>query len=140
MLDRIDLHVEVSAVPYKELRASGQLIFVGDPAGANSVSFLQLVGPSSAPVTGLDDAIFPISTNGTFYLADTGSNRVLAIHATGLPGGSLFASVGSLNEFGSVDTGSGVVSPFVTTVNGLGLRAPHGVDFVAEAPEPSRVW
>jgi hypothetical protein len=102
------------------------------------VSFLQLLDPSTGgPVSGLDDAIFPNSTNGTFYVADTGNNRVLAVHATGLILGSLYADVGSLNDFGSVNISTGVVSPFVTSVSGVNLSAPHGIDFVADAPEPA---
>jgi PEP-CTERM motif len=116
--------------------SDGTLTFVSVPGG--SVSFLQLLNPSTGgAVSGLDDAIFPTTTNGTFYVADTGNNRVLAIHATGLTLGSLFADVGSLNEFGSVNTGTGVVSPTVTSVSGVNLSAPHGIDFVADAPEPA---
>jgi hypothetical protein len=113
----------------------GVLIFVTVPGGP--VSFLQLLNPSLAAVSGLDDAIFPNSISGTFYVADTGNNRVLAIHATGMTAGSLFADVGSLNEFGIVNAATGVVSPFVTSVGGVNLSAPHGIDFVADAPEPA---
>jgi hypothetical protein len=115
--------------------ADGQLVFVTVPGG--SVSFLQLLNPAMAAVSGLDDAIFPNSINGTFYVTDTGNNRVLAIHATGMTAGSLLANVGSLNEFGIVNTSTGVVSPFVASVSGVNLSAPHGVDFVADAPEPA---
>lgn len=118
--------------------SDGQLIFVADPGGANAISFLQLLNPSTGgPVASLDDAIFPNSTDGTFYVSDTSNNRVLAIHVAGLTGGSLFASVGSLNEFAIVNTGTGVVSPFVTSVNGLNLSGPHGIDFAADTPEPT---
>jgi hypothetical protein len=110
----------------------GQLIFVNGLGGLNAVSFLQLRNPKTGkPVSGLDDAIFVTATAGTFYLSDTGHNRVLAIHATGLTPGSLYASIGSLNEFASVNQTTGFVSSFAGSVKG-----PHGVAFVANTPEP----
>jgi len=42
-----------------------------------------------------------------------------------------------MNAFGMVDTETGVVSPVVTSVNRLNLSAPHGIDFVADTPEPA---
>ena len=110
----------------------GQLIFVDNPGGANAVSFLQLLDPSTqTPVSGLDDAIYATAPSGTFYLSDTKNNQVLAIHATGLTTGSLFASVGSLNEFGLVNMSTGDVTPLLS-----GLNGPHGAAFIADTPEP----
>jgi hypothetical protein len=106
----------------------GQLIFVQHPAtSAQAVSFLQLLDPSGIPVSGLDDARFADSTQGTFYVADTNNNRILAIQATEIPYGSLYASIGSLNEFASVDLSTGIVTPVVSNLN-----APHGVLFIAQ--------
>jgi DNA-binding beta-propeller fold protein YncE len=111
----------------------GALIFVGNPGGTNTVSFLQLLDPATgvalASPAGLDDAVFATAAAGTFYVSDTGNNQILAIHVTGLIPGSLFASVGSLNEFAMVDMGTGKLTPLAT-----GMNAPHGAAFVADPP------
>jgi hypothetical protein len=105
----------------------GQLIFVDHPGQPNqSVSFLTLLNPSSGQaVSGLDDAIFVTADKGTFYLTNTNANQVLKITATDLPFGSLYANVGSLNEFGKVDLKTGLVHALVNN-----LQAPHGLVFV----------
>ena len=110
----------------------GQLVFVSHPGTDDqSVAFLTLIDPrSNQHVTGLDDAVFVTATRGTFYLADTGNNRVLRITAAGLDLGSLFASVGSVNALVLVDLDSGKVSPFVSNLNG-----PHGLAFVPQGDE-----
>jgi hypothetical protein len=109
----------------------GQLIFVRNPGAANqAVFFLQLLDSTSKPVSGLDDAVFATAEAGTFYLSDTNNNRVLAIDVTDLSVGSLFASVGSLNELASVDLKTGKVSAFVPNLNG-----PHGLVFVPSNEE-----
>src|SRR5215469_9758065 len=106
----------------------GQLLFVGQPGTPNqSVSFLTLLDPSTGlAVSGLDDAVFATARRGTFYLADTGNNRVLKIEVDHVPVGALFASVGSLNELAVVDIHTGVTRPFVSNLNG-----PHGLEFVS---------
>jgi hypothetical protein len=109
----------------------GQLIFVRNPGAANqAVSFLQLLDSTGKPVSRLDDAVFATAEAGTFYLSDTNNNRVLAIDVTDLSVGSLFASVGSLNELASVDLKTGKVSAFVPNLNG-----PHGLVFVPSNEE-----
>jgi hypothetical protein len=110
----------------------GQLIFVSHPGEPNqSVSFLTLLDPSSgAHVSGLDDAVFATAKKGTFYLADTGNNRVLKIDAEDLPIGSLYASVGSLKELALVDLKTGNLTAFLS-----GLNGPHGIQFLPNADE-----
>jgi hypothetical protein len=78
----------------------------------------------------LDDAVFATATQGTFYLADTGNNRVLRIVADDLPQGSLYASVGSLNVLGKVNLKTGKVASLVP-----GLNGPHGLVFVPRNTE-----
>jgi hypothetical protein len=103
----------------------GQLILVSHPGTpAQAVSFIQLLDQSGSPVSGLDDALFVTERKGTFFLADTSNNRVLAIEADEISSGSLFASVGSLNEFATVDLTTGKVTPFVPNLSG-----PHGLVF-----------
>ena len=105
----------------------GQLIFVEKPGRPDqSVSFLTLLDPSTGlAVSGLDDAVFATATEGTFYLADTNNNRILKIEVDYVPVGSLFASVGSLNELAVVDIQTGLTKPLVSNLNG-----PHGLKFV----------
>jgi hypothetical protein len=105
----------------------GQLIFVENPGSSNqAVSFLQLIDPNAgANATGLDDAVFVTTPAGTFYVADTGNNRVLKVDVSDLDLMSLYASVGSMNVVGNVDLKSGVVTPLLTNVS-----APHGLLFV----------
>jgi hypothetical protein len=78
----------------------GQLIFVLHPGTDDQkVAFLSLITSTKAPVSGLDDTIFPVSEAGTFYLTDTGNNRVLKIEMEDIAPGSLYACVGSVNQF-----------------------------------------
>jgi hypothetical protein len=109
--------------------ADGQLIFVRNPdKPKQSVAFLTLLDPSTGgAVSGLDDAVFVTAEKGTFYLTDTGNNRVLTIQAEDLPYGSLYACVGSLNEFARVDLKTGFLTALITT-----LSAPHGLVFVPQ--------
>jgi hypothetical protein len=94
----------------------GQLIFVSQPGTPRqAVSFLSLLDPTNKPVSGLDDAVFVTSRKGTFFLADTGNNRILKIDAAQLHVGSLYASVGSLNALVRVDLNTGVVTPVSAT-------------------------
>jgi hypothetical protein len=105
----------------------GQLIFVARPGKMNqSVSFLNVLDPSTGQnVSGLDDAVFATDREGTFYLSDTTNNRVLKIDVDDIDIGSLFASVGSLNELAVVDIHTGITTPLVSNLNG-----PHGLEFV----------
>jgi DNA-binding beta-propeller fold protein YncE len=109
----------------------GQLIFVSHPGSHDqSVSFLSLLDPNGAHVSGLDDAVFATVERGRFYVTDTNNNRVLRIDAEDLPEGSLYASVGSLNEVASVDLETGKVTAFLPNLNG-----PHGILFLPNADD-----
>ena len=122
----------LKVTPYGDLMLSSssnaQLIFVSRPStSTQSVSFLNLLDSAKKPVADLDDAAFATSRKGTFYLADTGNNRILKIEASDFPVGSLFASVASLKALGRVDLKTGVVTPIVPNLNG-----PHGLLFVPQ--------
>jgi hypothetical protein len=110
----------------------GQLIFVEKPGRPNqSISFLQLLDPTTGlAVSGLDDAVFATAREGIFYLADTGNNRILKIEVNHVPVGTLFASVGSLNQLTVVDIHTGLTTPFVSNLNG-----PHGLEFVSNTED-----
>jgi hypothetical protein len=105
----------------------GQVIFVGQPGTTKqSVSFLTLLDPSTGlAVSGLDDVVFATADKGSFYLADTKNNQVLKIDAANLAIGSLYASVGSLNEFATVDINTGRITALVSNLSG-----PHGLEFL----------
>jgi len=105
--------------------ADGQLIFVnGFDQLTRSVSFLQLIDSTGKNVSSLDDAAFVLSPSGSFYVADTGNNRILKVDVTGLTPMSLYASVGSQNAVSSVNLSTGTATPFIT-----GVMAPHGLAF-----------
>jgi hypothetical protein len=109
----------------------GQLIFVLNPGGDyQKVAFLSLLTPTKMTVSGLDDAIFPGSEAGTLYLSDTGNNRVLKIELEDIARGSLYACVGSLNQFVRVNIPTGIVTPVISNLN-----APHGLVFVPNNDE-----
>jgi hypothetical protein len=112
--------------------ADGQLIFVEKPGRPDqSVRFLQLLDPSTGlAVSAIDDAVFATAVKGTFYLSDTGNNRVLKIDVDHVPVGSLFVSVGSLNELAVVDIHTGFTTPLVSNLNG-----PHGLEFVPQTDD-----
>jgi len=104
----------------------GQLIFVLNPASNDQkVAFLSLLTPARGPVSGLDDALFVTSEAGTFYLSDTGNNRVLKIEIEDNAPGTLYACVGSLNQFAKVSLTTGIVTPVLSNLN-----APHGLVFM----------
>ncbi len=107
--------------------ADGQLIFVENPGKPNqAVSFLQLIDPNAgANASSLDDAVFVTAPAGSFYVADTGNNRVLKVDVSDLDLMSLYCSVDSMSVVGNVDLKTGVVTPFLTNV-----KAPHGLLFV----------
>jgi hypothetical protein len=106
--------------------ADSQLIFVGQPGTMKqSVSFLTLLDPSTGlAVSGVDDAVFATADKGSFYLSDTNNNQILKIDAANLAIGSLYASLGGLNEFATVDIHTGLVTALVSNLN-----APHGLEF-----------
>lgn len=110
--------------------ADQEIVFVQNPGAANQAeSFVSLLGTNGQPISGFpDDTVFPNAASGTFYVGDTGSNTVYALAATGIAPGSVFIDVG--DEFGQLDTSTGIVTPLFTGVS------PHGVIFVASTPEP----
>ena len=113
--------------------ADQEIVFVHNPGAANQTeSFVGLLGTNGQTISGLpDDTVFATAASGTFYLADTGANTVYALTASGLAKGSVYIDVG--NEFGELDTTTGIVTPLFTGVS------PHGVVFVA-SPEPSSLF
>jgi DNA-binding beta-propeller fold protein YncE len=105
----------------------GTLTFVENPGQTNqAVSFLQLIDPNTgAVVANLDDCVFVTTPSGSFYLTDTGNNRVLKIDVSDMEVPSLLGSVPSLNMLANIDMTTGVVTPFLPNLNG-----PHGLEYI----------
>jgi hypothetical protein len=102
------------------------LDFVAHPGTAEqTVSFITLPNGSS----GLDDAIMPTSTSGTFYVSNGAADDVLKVAVTDLNTKDIYISVGSDNAVDQLDLKTGVLTPIIT-----GLNSPHGLLFVASTP------
>jgi hypothetical protein len=101
--------------------ADQEIVFVHNPGSVNQTeSFVGLLGTNGQTISGdPDDTVFPTAPNGTFYVADTGANTVYALAASGIAPGSVYIDVG--DEFGELDTTTGIVTPLFTGVS------PHGV-------------
>ncbi len=110
--------------------ADQEIVFVQNPGAVNQTeNFVPLLATNGQTISGLpDDTVFPTAPDGTFYVSDTGANTVYALAASGLTPGSVYIDVG--DEFGELDTSTGIVTPLFTGVS------PHGVIFVA-TPEPA---
>jgi hypothetical protein len=116
--------------------ADQSLTFVHNPGTVGqTTTLLALHNSTGGAISGLpDDIAYATATGGFFFVADTGSNTVYMMTATGLTLGSAFINVGSV--FGSLDLATGNVTPIFTGVS------PHGMDFVsfANAPEPDSLF
>ena len=114
--------------------ADQEIVFVHNPGAANQTeSFLNLLGTTGQTISGLpDDTVFPAAASGTFYVADTGANTVYALAANGLAPGSVYIDVG--DEFGELDTSTGIVTPLFTGVS------PHGWRLWRTRNRPRSFW
>ncbi len=98
------------------------LTIISDPGTAQqTASFVTL----PAGTSGLDDAIVPTSTSGTFYVSNAGANDVVKVAVTGLNPNDIYESVGSDNAVDQIDPTTGAITPIIT-----GLNSPHGLMFV----------
>lgn len=114
--------------------ARNTLAFIHDAGLATqSLAYLPLTS-GGATVAGLDDSLYVTSASGKIYAAVSNTDQVLEIDYAGFTPGTLIASVGSLQEIGFVDPATGNVTPFVT-----GLPGIHGLDIVADVPEPASI-
>jgi hypothetical protein len=118
--------------------ADGDIVDVRNPGTSETVSFTPIQGVTAGNA-GLDDAIRPSASAGTFFLSDTTDNRILSVHVTGLNTNDYYASVGSLKAFGQVDPTTGAFTPLVSATNapGFSFGSPHGAEFVADAASSS---
>lgn len=98
------------------------LTIIAHPGTARqSVSFVHLPAGSS----GLDDAIIPTASSGTFVVANNGANDVVKVAVTGLNTKDIYVSVGSDNAIDQLDPTTGALTPVIT-----GLNSPHGMMFI----------
>jgi hypothetical protein len=101
------------------------LTIIAHPGTAQqSASFVTLPAGSS----GLDDAIIPTTTSGTFVIANAGANDVLKVNVTGLHTNDIYVAVGSDNAIDQLDPTTGALTPVIT-----GLNSPHGMMFIPSA-------
>ncbi len=91
-------------------------------------SFVTLPNGSS----GLDDAIIPTSSSGTFFVANRDAGDVLKVDVSGLNTHDIYESLGSENAVVQIDPKTGAVTPII-----VGLNSPHGLMFVPAAPTPA---
>ncbi len=102
------------------------LTIIANPGTAQqTASFVNLPAGSS----GLDDAIIPTSTSGTFYVSNSGANDVVKVAVTGLNPNDIYESVGSDNAVDQIDPKTGAITPIIT-----GLNSPHGLMFLPGDP------
>ena len=104
------------------------LTFIHNPGTTQqTASFVTL--PAGA--SGLDDAVVPTATAGTFTIANGGGNDVLKVAVSGLNLKDIYLSVGSDNAVDQLDPTTGALTPFI-----VGLNAPHGLLFAPGGPLP----
>jgi hypothetical protein len=85
-----------------------------------------------AGTSGIDDAIMPTASSGTFYITNTGGNDTLKVDVTGLIKTDIYVSVGGDNAVDQLDPRTGVLTPVIT-----GLNSPAGLLFVPSGSDPS---
>jgi hypothetical protein len=85
-----------------------------------------------AGTSGIDDAIMPTASSGTFYITNTCGNDTLKVAVTGLIKTDIYVSVGSDNAVDQLDPKTGVLTPIIT-----GLNSPAGLLFVPSGADPS---
>jgi len=113
--------------------SDGRYTLISNPgSAAQTFTNVRVTDAAGVNVNGMDDVIFPDAKAGTLYVADTGTDKVYAVHLTGLNPDTPIIALGSFDEVALVNPVTGVVGmPLLT-----GLTSVHGMDFVA-APEPS---
>ncbi len=98
------------------------LVLISHPGTSQqTASFVTLPAESS----GLDDAIMPTATSGTFVISNAGANDVLKVSVTGLHTNDIYVAVGSDNAIDQLDPTTGALTPLIT-----GLNSPHGMMFI----------
>jgi len=98
------------------------LTFIQHPGtDQQTESFIALPAGS----TGLDDAVIPSASSGTFVVADTKTNDIVKIAVSGLNVNDIYASVAGDNGIVQIDPRTGAVTQLAT-----GISSPHGLAFI----------
>lgn len=112
--------------------ADGTLVLTGGDDAA--LTFIQHPGTDQqtasflalpAGTTGLDDAVIPSASSGTFVVSDTAKNEVVKIAVSGLNVNDVYASVAGDNGIVQIDPTTGTVTQLAT-----GITSPHGLAFI----------
>ena len=112
--------------------ADGTLVLTGGDDAA--LTFIQHPGTDQqtasfialpAGATGLDDAVIPSASSGTFVVADTAKNDIVKIAVSGLNVNDIYASVAGDNGIVQIDPMTGTVTQLAT-----GITSPHGLAFI----------
>lgn len=112
--------------------ANGTLVLTGGSDAA--LTFIQHPGTDQqtasflalpAGTTGLDDAVIPSASSGTFVVADTAKNEIVKIAVSGLNVNDVYASVAGDNGIVQIDPTTGTVTQLAT-----GITSPHGLAFI----------
>jgi hypothetical protein len=102
-----------------------QLVFITNPGtAAQSNSVLNLS-------TSVDDTVFAGGGKARVLFSDRNSNTVYALTGN-FTAGQAIAAEDSANAIGSIDLGTGNITPLVT-----GANSPHGEALTAAVPEPA---
>jgi hypothetical protein len=132
--DSLDLRPNGSLLLSSE--ADGTLTTVKNPGTpGQSVSFVSLIDTSGKSLTGLDDAISPLSSNQRLLVSDTANNTVYALEGP-FQVGATYASISSTNSVDLVNLTTGVSTPISDGLFAADA-SPHGLAFVSSVPEPS---
>ena len=112
--------------------ADGTLVLTGGSDAA--LTFIQHPGTDQqtasfialpAGTTGLDDAVIPSASSGTFVVTDTAKNDIVKIAVSGLNVNDIYASVAGDNGIVQIDPTTGTVTQLAT-----GIMSPHGLAFI----------
>lgn len=119
--------------------SDGRYTLISSPGTPQqALTNIRVTNAAGVNVNKMDDILFPGTTTGTLFVADTNANTVYAIVLSGLDPNTPIASLGSFNEVGLVNPTTGVVESALLS----NLQAPHGMAFIANStavPEP-QVW
>jgi hypothetical protein len=115
----------------------GALITVKDPGtSSQAVSFVSLISPGGAKLTGIDDTVFARGSGQRLLVADPVTNAIYALQGP-FQAGAAYGAISDFNSVDSIDLTTGVST---SITDGLlpANASPHGLLFVSSpVPEPS---
>lgn len=101
-------------------RSDGQLIFLQNAnTSQQCVSFLNVLDPAGAQVSGVSDALFPKPGQSLFFLTNSTKNVVLLVYIYNIPPQQLFALVDSMSALVMIDQKTGIATPVLGNLQGF---------------------